>query len=87
MTSQVGLQTIARHILSNISESRGNQTMKFGQLIKYNKRNIFYQQLCGKWCKKTTSRPPFIFWKHMKWKQVVCNLVTIYFDSPQLAIQ
>ena len=41
MTSQVGLQTIARHILSNISESRGNQTMKFGQLIKYNKRNIF----------------------------------------------
>ena len=45
MTSQVGLQTIARHILSNISESRGNQTMKFGQLIKYNKRNIFFQKL------------------------------------------
>ena len=34
MTSQPGLQTIAIHILSNISQSKGNQTMKFGQLIE-----------------------------------------------------
>ena len=61
MTSQAGLQTIARHILSNISESRGNQTMKFGQLIKYNKRNIFFQKLGRKWDKQTSSRPLFIF--------------------------
>ena len=61
MTSQVGLQTIARHILSNISESRGNQTMKFGQLIKYNKRNIFLQKLYRKWGRETSSRPLFIF--------------------------
>ena len=45
MTSQPGLQTIAIHILSNISQSKGNQTMKFGQLIEYNKRNIFLQKL------------------------------------------
>ena len=42
MTSQPGLQKIAIHILPNISQSKGNQTMKFGQLIEYNKRNIFF---------------------------------------------
>ena len=41
MTSQPGLQTFAIQILSNISQSKGNQTMKFGQLIEYSKRNIF----------------------------------------------
>ena len=29
------------HILPNISRSKRNQTMKFGQLIDSNKRNIF----------------------------------------------
>ena len=43
MTSQPGLQTIAIHILSNTSQSKGNQTMKFGQLIAYKKRNIFFK--------------------------------------------
>ena len=28
------------HILTNISRSKGNETIKFGQLIKYNMRNI-----------------------------------------------
>ena len=32
MTSQPSLQTIAIQIFSNISLSKGNQTMKFGQL-------------------------------------------------------
>ena len=48
MTSQPGLQTIAIQILPNISQNKGNQTMKFGQLIEYNKRHIFLQKLCGK---------------------------------------
>ena len=48
MTSQTRLQTIARHILPNISQSKGDQTMKFGQVIKYNKINIFLQKLSGK---------------------------------------
>ena len=48
MTLQPGLQTIAIQILPNISQSKGNQAMKFGQLIEYNKRNIFLQNLCGK---------------------------------------
>ena len=38
MTSQTGLQTIAAHILLSISQSKGSQTMKFGQLIEYYKR-------------------------------------------------
>ena len=29
------------HMLPNISRSKGNQTMKFGQLVKYIMRNIF----------------------------------------------
>ena len=32
MASQPGLQTIAIHILPNISEIKDNQTMRFGQL-------------------------------------------------------
>ena len=36
MTSEPGQQTITIHILPNISRSKGNQTMKFGQLIKHN---------------------------------------------------
>ena len=38
-TSQPGLQTIATHILPNISKSKSNHTMKFGQLIT---REIFF---------------------------------------------
>ena len=48
MTSQPGLQTIAIYILPNISQSKGNQKMKFGQFIEYNKGNNFLQKLCGK---------------------------------------
>ena len=41
MTSQSGKQTTKIHILLNISRSKGNQTMKFGQLIEYNTRKLF----------------------------------------------
>ena len=43
MTSQPGLQTVAISILHNISQSKENQTIKFRQLIKNNKRNNFLQ--------------------------------------------
>ena len=42
MTSQPGKLIIAMCILPNISGSTGNQTMKFGQLIEYNMKNIFF---------------------------------------------
>ena len=61
MMSQTGLQTIAIHILRNISQSKGNKTMKFGQLIEYNKGNIFLQKLFRKWVNETSYRPLFVF--------------------------
>ena len=45
MTSQPGSQTNVIGILPNIAQSKGNQTMKLGQLIETNKRNIFPQKL------------------------------------------
>ena len=41
MMLQPGSQTIEIHVLTNISRSKGNQTIKFGQLIEHNMRNIF----------------------------------------------
>ena len=58
MTSRPGKQTIAIHILPNISRSKGNQAMKFGQLIEYNMRNIFLEKSYTK-CGGETSPKPF----------------------------
>ena len=44
MRSQSGKQTIVIHILPNISQSKGNQTLNFGQLIEYNMRKIFLEK-------------------------------------------
>ena len=44
MTSQTGQQIIYIHILPNISGSKDNQAMKFGQLIEYNVRDIFLRK-------------------------------------------
>ena len=62
MTSQPGKQTISIHILSNISRSKGNQTMKFGQLINHN-MNIFLEKSYTKCGEKTIPRPFSIKWK------------------------
>ena len=48
MVSQPGSQTVAIDILANISQNKGNQTMKFGPLIEDNKRNISLQKVCQK---------------------------------------
>ena len=57
MTSQLGKQTIAIHILPNVSRRKGNQTMKFGQLIEYNMRNIFLEKPYTKCSGETIPRP------------------------------
>ena len=44
MTSQPGKQTIAIHILPNISRSKDIQPMKFGQLLEYNTRKIVLEK-------------------------------------------
>ena len=57
MVSQPGQQTVAIHILTNISRSKGNQSMKFGQLIEHNKREIFLEKSYTKRDGETISRP------------------------------
>ena len=42
MMSQPWKQTIPIHILPNILRSKGNQAMKFGQLVEYNMREFFF---------------------------------------------
>ena len=39
---------IAIHILPNISKSKGNQHMKFGQLIEYSMINTFLEKSYNK---------------------------------------
>ena len=48
MTSQPGQQIITIDTLPNISQSKGKQAIKFGQLIECNKRNVFLQESCRK---------------------------------------
>ena len=43
MTSQTETQTIKINLFPNISKSKGNQKIKFSQLIESNIRNIFLQ--------------------------------------------
>ena len=70
----------------NISRRESNQAIKFGQLIKdgVNFSSKFM------WKKKRgmeiSFRPLFVFLKklYIRWKQVVCTLVLIYFGRPRL---
>ena len=56
MTSQSGYQTVLIHILTNIWRRKGNQTMKFGQLIEYNMSNIFLEKSNTKCARDTILR-------------------------------
>ena len=57
MTLSLGKKPIPLHILTNISRIKGNQTMKYGQLIEYNMRNIFLEKSYTKSVGETISRP------------------------------
>ena len=57
VTSQSGSQTIAMQILINISRSKGNQTMKFGQLKEYKK--YFSWKIILKMCWRNYSQTLF----------------------------
>ena len=56
MTSQPGERTILIHILSNISRSKSNQTVKFSQLIEFNTRSTFLEKSFTKWGGETSPR-------------------------------
>ena len=50
-------QAIVIHILPSVSRSKGNQTVKFGQLIECNMRNIFLKKSYTKCGWETSARP------------------------------
>ena len=88
MTSQTGSQANTIHILANISRSKGNETMKFDQVIVYRNRKSFFKNHTKKEARRLL-RDIILFFKKVLYikKQVVCSLVSIYFDSAQLSIQ
>ena len=57
MTSQPAYQTFPIYIFPSISRSKGNQAMKFGQLIEYNMRNIFLEKSYTKYGREFIPRP------------------------------
>ena len=59
--SQPGQRRITINISLDISGIKGYQTIKFGQLVEYNKRNIFLPKSCKKRGKETSSRSLFGF--------------------------
>ena len=55
--AQARQKIITTHILLKISTSKGNQTMKFGQLIKYNMKNILFKNSYTNYGGEASSRP------------------------------
>ena len=43
--------------MPNISRGKGNQTLKFGQLIEHNMRNIFFEKSYAEYGGETSHRP------------------------------
>ena len=70
---------MAIHILPNISESKGNQAMKIGQLIEYNMRNIFVEKPYARCVREAIPRPlskkPKLSISQDQW----CKVLKFYF--------
>ena len=75
MTSQPGKQATEIHILPNTSRSKGNPTMKIGQLIEYNMRNIFLTKSYTK-CGGVL---PDLFLKYQIWAYLWINSLPVDF--------
>ena len=63
------------HMLPNISRSKSNMTMKFGQLKKCNIRSIFIEQVFTKMLEKVS---PDFFLKHHIWAYIWINSRKFY---------
>ena len=64
-----------KHITNNISRTKGNQTMKLGQLIEYNMRYSFLEKSYTKCDGEATSRP---FHRKSKLSALKCYKVCFY---------
>ena len=81
LTSHTVWQTLAIHILHNISRNKDNQTMKFGQEIKYN-RSIFLQK---SWWKSIVHNLSYI--KNKLYKTLdYCSRDRLKFDFSENAL-
>ena len=63
------------HILSNISRSKGNLTMKFGQLIECNMRNICFEK---SYTKRGGETSPRLFSEKLKLSISLDNSLKFY---------
>ena len=74
MTSQAGIQTIAKRILCNFSWIKSSQTMKVILLIEYKKRNIFLENLFLIPFKKTKIKhiAEWTFWNVIDFAVMIC---------------
>ena len=75
MTLERAIQAIAIHILPNISRSKGNQTMNFGQLTEYNSGNISLKKSCTKYGGETVPRT---FSKNQNWAYSWIDVLKFY---------
>ena len=74
LTSQTGHQASTIHILQDIVRSKGNQTLRFGQLIEFNMNN-FPKKSCAK-CDEETSPRPFL--KNQNWTHLWINSLEVH---------
>ena len=79
MTSKPGLQIIAIHILPNISQSKGNQSMKVGQLIECNKINFFLENYTKNEARGLVPHL-FLIWDESKWYAALFQHISIAFN-------
>ena len=75
-------------MLLNISQTKGTQTMTFGLLIEYLKRNIFLNKIMLKWGRKASSRPLFLKKSFIlvksKWFTACFHYITIVLKLPYI---
>ena len=79
-------QTIAIHVLPNISRSKSNQTMIFGQLIEYKMRNIFLENHTQNVMKKQTPFPKS-YLKKIKIERICGSIVQSFIQLNLIVCQ
>ena len=80
MTSQFCWQTIAIHIFTNISGSKDNQTMKFGELTVYNRGKISLEKSHTKCGREIIPRPYSKKWKLSKSLDHYSKVLNTFFN-------
>ena len=72
------LTNIVMHTLPNTSRSKGNQTIKFGQLVKYNMRSVFLEKSDTKYGGEIS---PLLLFLHNCWRKIFLLVYSINWPS------